>query len=521
MIPEAVSIGGTVGEMIIASVNRNSDRVAFLCEGREYTYREARERISQAGQFLRSLGLKKGDTIAQLARNKPEQWFVMSAAYIMGLRSVMLHAMGSLEDHVFTINDAEAVIAVFDSSFAERAAEIKSDCPGVKHWFGHGEGGPLESFWDNASRFTPKPLVNETQAEDIIRLAYTGGTTGKPKGVMQSSRAALYQSLLSMIDKDWPERPVFLCSAPISHGAGANIIPTLSKGGTFILLPNFKVEQVLEMIPRHKVSVIYLVPTMLYRVLDHPDTARTDLSSLKTIMYGASPASPTRIREAIDRLGPILCQTYGQTEAPSSITVMRRDDHDPNDLKRLSSCGMAYSGIQVAILDDKCQPLPNGDVGEICVKGPIVMSGYWRQPELTKEVFAGGWLHTGDLGYRDELGFYYIVDRKKDMIISGGFNVYPKEIENILTAHPGVASAAVIGVPDADWGEAVKAIVVPRDGATLDEEALISLVKAKKGGVYAPKSIDFVTSLPLTPVGKPDKAVLKKKYWAGHDRAVS
>jgi fatty-acyl-CoA synthase len=267
--------------------------------------------------------------------------------------------------------------------------------------------------------------------------------------------------------------------------------------------------------------VLYAVPTMLYTLIDYVRAHRPDISNLKLIMYGASPAAPARVKEALELFGPILCQNYGQSEAPSSIMVLRQCDHVADDLERLSSCGMPYSGVQVELLDNACNPVPKGETGEICVRGPIVMSGYWKKPELTEEALRGGWLHTGDLARQDAHGYYFIVGRSKDMIISGGFNVYPKEVENVISAHPAVAAAAVIGVPDPKWGEAVKAVIVVRDGATLDAEEIISLVREKKGPVYAPKSVDFVDKIPVTSLGKPDKAALKKKYWSDQVRSVN
>jgi len=511
---------GTFGDAIITAMHRFPDRTAFICEGRSYSYEEVAQRISQALQFLRSLGLKKGQTIAQLSRNRPEQWFVMAAAYLEGYISVTLHALASAEEQAFTIDNSDAVLVIADHYFTARLVELRQRLPKVERWFGHGAAGDIADFWEGALKFEPQPLENQTQAEDIIRLGYTGGTTGRAKGVMLSSRALLYQCLHSLIDKDWPDKPIFLCPTPISHGAGASIVPVLSRGGTFILLPGFNAEQVIDLIPKYKVTVLYAVPTMLYGLLDHPKLRQTDLSSLEVLSYGASPASPTRLKEAIEVFGQILCQGYGQTEAPSSITVLRKSDHDPNDLKRLSSCGLPYQGLTVALLDDDCCAVKQGEVGEICVRGPILMSGYWKEPGLTEEVFKGNWLHTGDMAYQDEQGYYFIVDRKKDMIISGGFNVYPKEIENILATHPGVSAAAVIGVPDEKWGEAVKAVIVPRANAQPDVQELQALVKEKKGSIYAPKSIDFVQSFPLTPVGKPDKKALRQRYW-GDGRQVN
>jgi len=237
-------------------------------------------------------------------------------------------------------------------------------------------------------------------------------------------------------------------------------------------------------------------------------------------MYGASPMSPTRMAEALDRIGQVFCQLYGQTESGALGTSLWRDDHDKSDLARLATCGKPMPGCRVAILDEDGQPVEDGVPGEICIQGRSVMLGYYKQPELTEETFCHGWLHTGDIAVRDEQGFYTIVDRKKDMIVSGGFNVFPREIEDVLSTHPAVSSAAVIGVPDDKWGEAVKALVIPRPDADLDPRELIALVKERKGAIYAPKSVDLVDELPLTPVGKPDKKVLRARYWKGEGRLV-
>jgi fatty-acyl-CoA synthase len=269
-----------------------------------------------------------------------------------------------------------------------------------------------------------------------------------------------------------------------------------------------------------RVTLSLLVPTMIYAVLDHRDLGRTDLSSLQTVMYGASPMSPARMAEALDRLGSVFCQLYGQTECAGLATALWRAEHDRDDPHRLTSCGKPIPGVRVAVLDDAGQPVPADSPGEICVQGAPVMQGYWHQPELTAATLRDGWLRTGDVAVRDERGYLYIVDRKKDMIVSGGFNVFPREVEDVLTGHPAVSNVAVIGVPDAKWGEAVKALVVTRPGATVAAEALIALVRDRKGPVYAPKSVEFVEALPLTPVGKADKKVLRARYWAGQDRQV-
>jgi fatty-acyl-CoA synthase len=260
---------------------------------------------------------------------------------------------------------------------------------------------------------------------------------------------------------------------------------------------------------------------MIYTLLDHARTRTIDFSHLHCLTYGAAPMTPARIREAMNVFGPVLVQGYGQTEAPNTLLTLTREDHLSPDDRRLASAGRPYPGITLAVLDAEDQPVRQGEVGEICVRGSLVMSGYWKQPEQTAEALRNGWLHTGDMAWQDEEGYFYIVDRKKDMIISGGFNVYPKEIENVIASHDAVAAVAVIGVPDPKWGEAVKAVVVLRPDASVDAAQLIALVRERKGPVAAPKSVDFVEGLPLTALGKPDKKALRARYWGGRDRAIN
>ncbi len=255
--------------------------------------------------------------------------------------------------------------------------------------------------------------------------------------------------------------------------------------------------------------------------LDSPARQGADLSSLQLIIYGASPMSPARLIEGIATFGPVFMQLYAQSEAPNTVTVLHQHEHDPvNHPERLASCGTPCVGQQVRLLDEHGQEVPDGEVGEICVRGPLVMQGYWQKPEETAVALREGWLWTGDRARRDADGFLYIVDRSKDMIISGGFNVFPHEVEDVLSQHTAVASAAVVGVPDPKWGEAVRALVVLRPGQAVAAEALISLVRERKGAVYAPKAIDFVDALPVTGLGKLDKKAIRARFWQGQDRSV-
>ncbi len=355
---------------------------------------------------------------------------------------------------------------MFDPSFADRARQLQEKCPGLKRLLSFGPCDVGEDLLALASTFSPQPLVApDVQAEDVAGLAYTGGTTGKPKGVMGTYRSGATMTMIQMAEWEWPEDTRFLICTPLSHAGAAFFIPTLLTGGAIVVLPHFEPGLFLETIEKYEITATMLVPTMLYVLLDHPKLDATDVSSLQTVYYGAAACSPTRLQEAINRLGPIFFQYYGQAECPMAITSLKKEDHDVNDMARLATCGRPTPWVKVRLLDDDCNEVKRGEPGEICVQGPLVMAGYWKKPAETEEALKGGWLHTGDIAREDEHGFYTIVDRKKDMIVSGGFNVFPREIEDVLAHHPSVSQCAVIGVPDEKWGEAVKAIVVLRPGA--------------------------------------------------------
>ncbi|MFM7273099.1 MAG: AMP-binding protein, partial [Gammaproteobacteria bacterium] len=375
-----------------------------------------------------------------------------------------------------------------------------------------------------AASFVPQPLVPPpVRPTDISSINYTGGTTGKPKGVTSTYRMSAYMTMIQAAEWEFPEDLRMLICTPLSHAAAAFFVPVLQRGGAFYVPRGFTPDIFFDMVETHRISATMLVPVMIYLLLDHPRAASADLSILKTIFYGASAISPARLAEGIRKWGSIFYQFFGQSEAPMVIANMRKSEHDPENPERLASCGRPAPWVHVALLDDEHRPVPAGEPGEVCVRGPLVMAGYWNKPEQTAEAFAGGWLHTGDIGRLDADGFLHIIDRKKDMVVSGGFNVFPREVEDVIGQDPSVAQVAVIGVPDERWGEAVKAVVVPRPGVTPSEalaEALIARVKDAKGSVQAPKSVDFVERIPLTAVGKPDKKALREPWWQGHTRRV-
>jgi fatty-acyl-CoA synthase len=522
MAPTDLYDGCTLGHLIARAIARGGDRIAFVHGTREIGYRRLGEQLSGLVQALEARGLRRGDAIATLSSNRPEAFLATAAAATMALRSTAMHPLGSEDDHAYILEDAGiGTLFVDPDGFADRARALAARVPGLRLL----SLGPSDFAVDvlaDAARYAPRPLVPQGTADDVAGLTYTGGTSGRPKGVATSHRVRVTMVMTELAEWDWPAEVRFLATTPITHAAGAIIVPVLLKGGTVVIAQGFDTAGFAELVARHRITSTFLVPTMLYRLLDDPAVAQADLSSLEVVIYGASPMSPARLAQGIARLGPVFMQLYGQTEAPNCITVLRRRDHDPlNHPERLASCGVPIGPDRVALLDEDGREVATGEIGEICVRGPLVMLGYWNKPQETEQAFRHGWLHTGDLARADADGFLYIVDRSKDMIISGGFNVFPREVEDILTGHPAVAAAGVIGVPDALWGEAVKAVVVLRPGMQAGAAELIALVRAHKGPVQAPKSVDFVDALPVTGLGKPDKKVLRARYWGEGGRAVN
>ena len=512
----------TTGDILTNTLRRFGDRVAFKQDDRELTYRQIENTLNRWVGVLHERGFRRGDGVGLLSPNCPEAWLAQVAPALAGGRYTALHPLGSLEDHLHACNEAELRFIFVDPVFAPRAAELKEKAATVEWVFTFGPADTGEDINKLAANVTVSGRLDRgpNGPEDVAYLLYTGGTTGVPKAAMLPERSLASLAHGTALGWDFPEEMRYLAVAPISHAAGMPITPTLLRGGTIILQRRFDPAAWLKGVAEERATVSLLVPTMIYAILDHPNLNSTDLSSLRTVIYGASPIAPTRLAEAIERVGPVWCQLYGQTESGGQGTSLWRHQHDAGDLHRLSSCGTPMPFTRVAILDDENKPVADGTAGEICMQGASVMQGYFKQPELTQSTLSGGWLHTGDIGIRDEDGFFYIVDRKKDMIVSGGFNVFPREIEDVLARHPSVSNCAVIGVPDDKWGEAVKALVVLRPGTQADAEELIALVRDHKGPIYAPKSLDFVDSLPMTPVGKADKKVLRAKHWVGHERKV-
>ena len=512
----------TFSDLVVTALRRHPDRVAFAQNGLEVTYRQVEDRIARLATLLRERGLGRGDGVGVLSPNRPEVFYVQTAPGFAGGRYTPLNPLGSLDDHRYACDEAELRFLLVDPVYAPRAAELRDLCPSVEAVWSFGPtdaGKDLGALLEDVS---PATLRCGTRVpEDLEWLLYTGGTTGVPKAAMLPERAMAQMVQSVAIGWDLPADRRYLACGLISHAAGLPVVPVLLAGGTVVLMRSFDPGEWLRLAAQQRITLGLLVPTMVYAVLDHPDLDGTDLSPLETIMYGTSAMSPTRLIEGMERIGPVFAQAYGQTECAGIGISMSRADHRPDDLDRLTACGFPMPGVRVAIFDDDGNERAAGEPGEICVQGASVMQGYLKQPELTADALGNGWLRTGDIAVQDDTGLIYIVDRKKDMIVSGGFNVFPREIEDVLTSHPNVSIAAVIGVPDEKWGEAVTALVVARPGASCDPDALRQLVRDRKGTIYAPKVVEIVDSLPLTPVGKVDKKVLRARYWTDRPRRVN
>jgi fatty-acyl-CoA synthase len=504
----------------LRALARYPSRTAFSWPGGSLSYQGATDLIGRIQAVFMRLGLENGARVAFLTANRADSWCAGVAAQLSRLAITWLHPLGSLDDQLFQLEDSDAQMLVVDAAaFRERGGALAARASAVKTVFTLGPadyGVDLLAAIEQAGHATARSFA---QADDIATLNYTGGTTGKSKGALRTHREVSGFATAILADFEIPNGPRYLTVAPISHVAGTKVLPTLMRGGTVHMLKGFDPEAVLKTIARERINFTLFVPTMIYVLLDHPALDTTDLSSLELVLYGASAMSPSRLVEGIERIGPVFSQLYGQTEC-YPVSVLRKEDHDPKRPELLLSCGFPIAACDVKILDEDDREVATGEAGEICVRAPHAMAEYWKRPEATAETLKGGWLHTGDIARADERGYLFILDRKKDMIVSGGFNIFPREVEDVLSQHPDVAMCAVVGVPDDKWGEAVTAIVVAREGARPHAEELIDLVKSRKGSAHAPKQIQFVKELPMTGVGKVDKKVLRATFWAGRDRMV-
>lgn len=510
----------TISNLLLRAGRRYRDRPAFVSDEATLTYGAIYDLLGQAQAVLAAAGFKAGDCAAYLSKNGTEAWVTMQAAAGLGMVSTFLHPMGSLQDHLRQIELSGARAVFIDSrGYAERGVEIAAGATGCRI-FSIGSSGYGPDIWAeilDAGSCTP---VDRSDPEAIGSKNFTGGTTGVPKMLEYRNETSTASIAATLSNIELPQVPRVLAAGPISHVTGCLLMPTLIRGGSIHMLPGFEAARVLKAIEKNGINATLFIPVMIYMLLDSPELDKVDLSSLDLVLYGGSAMVPPRLVQAIERVGPKFAQVYGQTEC-FPIAYLPRGDHDVTRPERMSACGFPTNECTLALLNDNGEEVPAGEPGEICVRAPFAFEGYLNDPEATAQALQGGWHHTGDIARMDDEGRLHIVDRKKELIVTGGFNVYPREIEDAIATHPGVARCAVIGVPDDRWGEAVCAYVVTTVEARLEDQDIIATVKAIKGSVHAPKVVRFVDSLPLTPAGKVDKKQLRQADWAGRERMVN
>ncbi|MFA5939960.1 MAG: AMP-binding protein [Sinimarinibacterium sp.] len=507
--------------------NINPAGIAYIQGERSYTFTEVGELSCRIANKLLALGLPKETKGAVWSANDVTAWACTLGLWRANMTWIPVNARNSAEENHYILDAFDCEVMFYQAYFAEIIAQLRPKLPKVKHWIcidADGAEVPSLASWI-AGQPSTRPEV-ASHVDDVIMLSPTGGTTGMPKGVMNTHRSVqtfIAHFMLACPYRDG-QKPVNLAAAPMTHTAGVLGVPCTAQGGTVVVVAKPDPALMLGAIAQHKVTEFFLPPTVIYKLLDLPGIEKVDFSSVKYLMYGSAPMSVEKLKKAIALWGPIMAGGYGQTEAPAGISNLRPDEHfiggKLGDDERLSSVGRPNPLIRVEMMNDSNQILPRGETGEICVRGDLVMKGYYKQPEKTAETIVNGWLHTGDVGHIDNDGYLHITDRKKDMIISGGFNVYPSEVEQVIWGHPAVQDCAVIGVPDEKWGEAVKAVVELNPGQSVSAEELIALCKSKLGSVMAPKTVDFVATLPRSPVGKVLKKDLRQLYWNSAQRKI-
>lgn len=495
----------------------NGTGIATICGDRTQTWNEVRERVARMATVFAANGVTRGDRVAVLMLNSDRYLELYLATAWTGTVIVPLNLRWSTAENQYALKDCGAKIMIVDDAYLEEGQRLKADFGAALTVFHTGEK-PSGDIHDLEQAIAGAALSEavENQSADLAGVFYTGGTTGAPKGVMLSHGNLVTNALNALAEGLFGFGTTYLHAAPMFHLAnGAAMYGVIFNAGTNVILPSFTPVGVLDLIERHRVTDVILVPTMLQLVSDCPDIAKYETGSLRRIAYGASPMNAALVERTVANFpNAKLTQLYGMTELSPIATVLHNEFHHGAERERGRhlSVGRPTFGVEIRILDPDGAEVPAGTVGEICVRADTVMLGYWNRPEGTAKAKAGGWMHTGDGGRVDGDGFVFLADRIKDMIITGGENVYSVEVENVVTAFPGVAQCAVIGIPHEKWGEQVHAVIVSKDGRELDTEALVAFCRTHIAGYKVPRSYEFVDSLPLSGAGKVLKRDLRERH---------
>ena len=514
--------------MLTRCARIHPDNPALVHGPKRLSYAQFNARANRLANALQHLGVRQGENVALLQYNCPEMLESMFACFKAGLGAVPINFRLHPTEFAYIIANSEARAIILSPEFNEAVLDTRKEIPETVHIVSLSRKEKqllnYEELLSNGSEEFQDVSVNP---DDVAWLFYTSGTTGRPKGAMLTHRNLLAMTLAYYADYGQLGcEDAILHAAPLSHGSGLYALPNVAKAANNVILESksFEPELVFRTIQQQGITNMFAAPTMVKLLVDHPGVAKYDIRSLKSLIYGGGPMHVEDLRTAITKLGPCLTQLYGMGETPMTITYLPQKDHiaegTPDQLKRLASAGIPRTGVDVQMVTPEDAEAPSGQMGEVVVRSDVVMRGYWHDPAATAETLRHGWLHTGDVGYMDRDGYLYLMDRSKDMIISGGENIYPREIEETLIQHPAVREVAVIGVPDEKWGESVKAVVSLVPDQTVTEEELIDFCKARLASYKKPKSVDFIEEIPKNNYGKVMKRELRERYWKGKKRQI-
>jgi acyl-CoA synthetase (AMP-forming)/AMP-acid ligase II len=508
-----------IGDMLRRDAKLFSQKTGIIDGQKSFAYNELNNRANKLANALSGLGIKKGDRIAFMGNNCHqfvEYYFGLAKA---GFVTIPVNARFSPEEAAYIVNHSESIVFICTEEMEATTEKMRPITPGVRWFISTGKGkGDLLSYEDMLNQASGEEPNEQVGPDDVAMIMYTSGATGLPKGVITIQRNIMANTNTMVLELHIVHQEINLLVMPIYHNGG--FWPTMTmahRGGTNVLMPHFNVDTVLKTIEEKKVSLLNLVPTMLLRIVSHSNLSAYNLESLRLIMYAGAPIPLEQLKNAMRILGPHrFYNSLGCTEASGNLISFPTTDHalEGPMASKLGSVGKDAWGVEIAIVDEEGNELPPGEIGEIIGRGDNITQGYLKMPEETAQVFKNKWFYSGDMGYRDEDGYIFVVDRKKDIIISGGENVASREVEEVLYQHPAVREASVIGVPEVEWGEAVKAVVVLKPGSvgTVTEADLIEFCRARLAGYKKPRSVDFVDELPKNAAGKIDKASLKRFY---------
>jgi len=517
-----------IGKFFTKSAESFPERLAICYGDRKWTYAEANKRINQLANGFRGLGLEKGNHVAILQFNSPHTIETIFACFKAGLCAVPINFRLHPAEYSYIIDHSDSLAVVFSEDFRDDLYSIRGKMPKVKHYICLSNPlGNMLNYEELTRDSSPEFDDVDVHRDELAWLFYTSGTTGSPKGAMLTHGVLLAMTMnfyadISPLDSD----DAVLHAAPLSHGSGLYALPNIAKAANNVILEtrSFDPKVVCETIEKRKITNMFAAPTMVKMLADYPDIGKYNLSSLKCLNYGGGPMYVEDLKEAIKKLPNCLIQLYGQAEAPMTISYLSKKSHvlegTAEQMERLKSAGISRTDVEVKVFDESDNEVPHGVMGEIVVRGEVVMTGYWKDTEATRETLRHGWLHTGDLGKMDKKSYIYLLDRAKDMVISGGENIYTREVEDVILRHRAVHEVTVFGVPDDKWGEALKAIISLKPGMTASEQEIVDFCKQNLASYKKPKSVEFINELPKNPYGKILKRELRERYWQEQERRI-